>query len=136
MKCGSRWERVALVVDHSASAPTPRAPSPVRVPTTSSVTPPGPVARPALVPPSTVPSATAPVDKKKVTFMDQNTKRKTEDFQMVGLTQMGEKVFQRYQDLLQTDVPHETVVQQLMAMASNQEEIAAVVAVIQSQRGS
>ena len=68
--------------------------------------------------------------------MDQNTKRKTEDFQMVGLTQMGEKVFQRYQELVHADVQHETAVQQLMAMASNQEEIAAVVEVIQSQRGS
>ena len=131
LKCGSRWERVALVVDHSASTPSPRAPSPARVPTKSSVTPPGPVAQKA-----SVPSSTVPVDKKKVTFLDPNTKRKTEDFQMVGLTPMGEKVFRRYQDLLQTDVPHEAVVKQLMAMASNQEEIAAVVEVIQNQRGS
>ena len=131
LKCGSRWERVALVVDHSVYAPGPQAPGQASVPTISSVTPPGSVARVA-----PVPSLTAPVDKKKVTFLDQNTKRKTEDFQMVGLTPMGEKVFQRYQGLLQTDVPHGAVVKQLMAMASNQEEIAAVVEVIQNQRGS
>ena len=51
---------------------------------------------------------------------------------MVGLTPLGQKAFERYQELLKTDVPHEAVMKQLMTMASSQEEIAAVQEVIQS----
>ena len=73
---------------------------------------------------------------KKVSFVEPNTKRKTEDFQMVGLTPLGQKAFERYQELLKTDVPHEVVMQKLMQMASNQEEVSAVIEVIQSQQDS
>ena len=68
--------------------------------------------------------------------MEANTKRKTEDFQMIGLTPMGQIAFERYQELLKTDVPHEAVVQKLMQLASNQEEVSAVIEVIQNQKDS
>ena len=126
MKCGSRWERVPPTLQTYATL-VPQAPGRVAAPPASAVAAPGQAAQ--LVP---APS----VDKKRVTFLDPNQKRKTEDFQMVGLSMLGQKVFERYQELAKADAPHEVIVQKLMSLASTQEEIAAVVEVIQSLQDS
>ena len=69
--------------------------------------------------------------------MDSNQKRKTEDFRMVGFSALGQRVYERYQELIQNaDVPQEVVFQKLMSLAQSQEEIAGVVEVIQSLKGS
>ena len=132
LKCGSRWERVFP----TAPATDPQTPSRSAAPPASAVAASGPVVKmdPA---PSMIVVKSSPVDKKKVTFVDSNQKRKTEDFQMVGFSALGQRVYERYQELTQNaDVPHEVVVQKLMSLAQSQEEIAGVMEVIQSLKGS
>ena len=73
-------------------------------------------------------------DSRKVTFQDANTKRKTDDFQMIGLSHLGQKVFERHQELLSTGMPHEAIMQSLMKMAKSQEDVAAVIEVINHQQ--
>ena len=142
LTCGSRWERVVP----QAAATEPQAPSREAAPPASAVAAPGSVAKqtPAL-------SATklkhlkdrvsdlenSLVDKKTVTFTDSNQKRKTEDFQMVGFSPLGQRVYERYQELAKnTEVPHEVIFQKLMSYAQTQEEMAGVMEVIQSLKGS
>jgi len=77
------------------------------------------------------------VDKKTVTITDSNQKRKTEDFQMVGFSPLGQRVYERYQELAKnTEVPIEVIFQKLMSYAQTQEEMAGVMEVIQSLKGS
>ena len=49
--------------------------------------------------------------------VEPNTKRTTDDFEMIGLSPLGQKAFERYQEMLKTDLPHEAVMQKLMQMA-------------------
>ena len=53
---------------------------------------------------------------------------------MVGLSQLGQKVFERYQEMLKTDMQHEAIMQSLMQMAKSQEDVAAVIEVINHQQ--
>ena len=132
LKCGSRWERVALEVPVLVPQGrlVPQAPSRSAAPPASAVAASGPVAK-------LVPAVPVAVDKKTVRFLDANQKRKTEDFQMVGFTALGQKVYERYQELIkEADAPHEAIVQKLMSMAQTQEEVAGVVEVIQSLKDS
>ena len=132
LKCGSRWERVVP----TAPATEPQAPSRSDAPPASAVAASGPVAE-ATPAPSMIILKSSPVDKKKVTFVDSNQKRKTEDFQMVGFSALGQRVYERYQELTQNaDVPQEVVFQKLMSFAQSQEEISGVMEVIQSLKGS
>ena len=117
----------------------PQAPSRSAAPPASAVAASGPVAK--LVPAVPAPSLTAPqsclVDKQKMTFLDNSQKRKTEDFQMVGFSALGQKVYERYQELIKdADAPLEAIVQKLMSLAQTQEEVAGVVEVIQSLKDS
>ena len=132
LTCGSRWERVV------PTAPTTGSQTPSRsaAPPASAAAASGPVVN-LDPPPSAIILKSSPVDKKKVTILDSNQKRKTEDFQMVGFSALGQKVYERYQELAKdADVPHEAVVQKLMSLAQTQEEIAGVMEVIQSLKGS
>ena len=132
LTCGSRWERVVP----TTPATDPQTPSRSAAPPASAVAAPGPVVKmdPA---PSMIILKSSPVDKTKVTTLDPNQKRKTEDFQMVGFSALGQKVYERYQELTKdSGAPHEAVVQKLMSMAQSQEEIAGVMEVIQSLKDS
>ena len=132
LKCGSRWERVApeVPVLVPQGRLVPQAPSRSAAPPASAVAASGPVAK-------LVPAVPAAVDKKKVTFLDNSQKRKTEDFQMVGFSALGQTVYERYQELIkEADAPHAAIVQKLMSVAQTQEEGAGVVEVIQSLKDS
>ena len=108
----------------------PQAPSRSAAPPASAVAASGPVAK-------LVPAVPVAVDKKTVRFLDASQKRKTEDFQMVGFSALGQKVYERYQELIKdADAPHEAIVQKLMSMAQTREEVAGVVEVIQSLKDS
>ena len=108
----------------------PQAPSRSAAPPASAVAASGPVAK-------LVPAVPAAVDKKTVRFLDNSQKRKTEDFQMVGFSALGRKVYERYQVLINhADAPHEGIGQKLMSMAKTQEEVAGVMEVIQSLKDS
>ena len=132
LKCGSRWERVApeVPVLVPQGRLVPQAPSRSAAPPASAVAASGPVAK-------LVPAVPAAVDKQKMTLLDNSQKRKTEDFQMVGFSALGQKVYERYQQLIkEADAPHEDIVKKLMSMAQTQEEVAGVVEVIQSLKDS
>ena len=155
LKCGSRWERVApvpLLVPQAMPLVLPQAPSRSAAPPVSAAAASGPVASTTMTPASTKASLQslkqqthalvqrleeqAPVDKQRMTYLDPNQKRKTEDFQMVGLSALGQKVFERYQEMAQADVPHESITQRLMSLAQTQEEVAGVLEVIRSLQDS
>ena len=59
---------------------------------------------------------------------EPNTKRKTEDILMDGLSPMGQRVFGEYQKILvmNPDIKHELAIQQLMFQAEGPEQIAAI----------
>ena len=79
--------------------------------------------------PSEASSRTAPSE-----ASSRDTKRKTEDFQMVGLSPMGQAAFEKYQELYKEDASNEVVLQKMMQLAATPEEVAAVLEVIQHQQ--
>ena len=157
LKCGSRWERLTQPLEPNVQrVPTsttgPPGPAQVSAAAVPLVAPPGTIPwNPAPAAPAAafhqammhthMPSKQILVDKeapvpdsRKVTFQEANTKRKTDDFQMIGLSTLGQKVFERHQDMLNTGMQHEAIMQSLMKSAKSQEEVAAVIEVINHQQ--
>jgi hypothetical protein len=61
----------------------------------------------------------------------RDTKRKTDDFTMVGLSPLGQKAFARYQETIHEDMTHDQAVQRMMTLAKDQAEVAAVIEIVQ-----
>ena len=50
---------------------------------------------------------------------------------MVGLSHLGQRVFARYQEMINEDMTHDQAVQRLMTLAKDQAEVAAVIEIVQ-----
>jgi len=145
LKCGNRWERLESPYVPIGDAPTIPLAAPVLtdqgVYTVDQLAamqglPPGqpPVAlisvgskggSSAL---DAVPTGCAPKGIRKTT---RDTKRKTDDFTMVGLSPLGQKAFARYQEMIHEDMTHDQAVQRMMTLAKDQAEVAAVIEIVQ-----
>ena len=75
-----------------------------------------------------VPTGCAPKGIRKTT---RDTKRKTDDFTMVGLSPLGQKAFARDQEMIHEDMMHDQAVQRMMTLAKDQAEVAAVIEIVQ-----
>ena len=73
--------------------------------------------------------ATAPSE-----VSSRDTRRKTNNFQMVELSPMRQAAFEKYQQLYKEDASNEVVLQKMMQLGATPQEIAAVLEVIQHQQ--
>ena len=69
--------------------------------------------------------------------LQTNTKRKTEDYLMVGLSPMAQQAFKEYQKILVESAPgttHEQAIQELMKRAIGTEQVAAILEMSEYQK--